>query len=141
MNKRFICKSLYDTQKLANEFANSLKGKELIAMFGDLGAGKTTFTKALCKALSIDDQTVTSPTFSLMNEYYGKYKVYHYDMYRIDNYEDLETIGFFDYVDSDSIKIIEWSENIIDFINPDITVNIRYGENENERIVDIDRKI
>ncbi|MDO4731378.1 MAG: tRNA (adenosine(37)-N6)-threonylcarbamoyltransferase complex ATPase subunit type 1 TsaE [Clostridia bacterium] len=141
MNKRFICKSLYDTQKLADEFANSLKGKELIAMFGDLGAGKTTFTKALCKALSIDDQTVTSPTFSLMNEYYGKYKVYHYDMYRIDNYEDLEAIGFFDYVDSDSIKIIEWSENIIDFINPDITVNIRYEENENERIVDIDRKI
>lgn len=101
-------------------------------MFGGLGAGKTAFTRGLAKGLEAGDD-VSSPTFALVHEYSGKYPVYHFDMYRIGSFDDLYSTGFFDYEGS-GIMVIEWSENIVDFLPEErIEVHIDYlSENERE---------
>lgn len=107
-----ICYNLADTQKLANDFANLLNGGEIVTLSGDLGAGKTTFTQFLAKALSIKE-AVTSPTFTLMNSYIGKLKLYHFDMYRIDDIDEIIETGLLEYFGKkDAVCMIEWAENI-----------------------------
>lgn len=136
MSNEFISLSPKDTENIAIKIAEKLKGNEIIAFYGDLGAGKTCFTKGLCKALDVKDD-VLSPTFALMNEYTGKYKIYHFDMYRIKNFEDLYLTGFFDYINN-GIVIIEWTENIENFLSKDvIKISISKEENDNERIINI----
>lgn len=121
-----------ETEDIAKRFAQKLHGTEVIALYGDLGAGKTCFVRGLCYGLGIDDN-VSSPTFAIINEYSGIFNVYHFDMYRITSEEDLYSSGFFDYLD-DGIIVTEWSENIEDFLPEGmIKVFIEYGENENER--------
>ena len=113
--------------------SESLKGDEVIALFGDLGAGKTTFVRGLCKGLGIDSG-VHSPTFAIVNEYSGKFPVYHFDMYRITSEDDLYSTGFYDYLRR-GVVIIEWSENIEDSIPADaLRIELKYGEDENSRI-------
>lgn len=108
-----ICNNLDDTKKIAYEFANQLNGGEIITLTGDLGAGKTTFTQSLAKAMGIFDP-VTSPTFTLMNQYQGdKLKLYHFDMYRIDDIDEIIETGLTEYFgNSDAVCVIEWAENI-----------------------------
>lgn len=132
--KKVKTRSAKETEILGEKLAKILKGNEIIALYGDLGAGKTHFTKGLCKGLDIYDG-VSSPTFSMVNEYNGKYKIYHFDMYRIKSFDDLYSIGFFDYIDN-GILVIEWSENI-DSILPENTIKIRfeYSKNTNERVI------
>ncbi|MEG0615191.1 MAG: tRNA (adenosine(37)-N6)-threonylcarbamoyltransferase complex ATPase subunit type 1 TsaE, partial [Oscillospiraceae bacterium] len=89
------------------------KGGDIIAYKGSMGAGKTTFTRGLAVGMGLPDEVV-SPTFALVNEYRGKISLYHFDMYRIKNSDDLETTGFYDYMSDDSVLAIEWSENIAD---------------------------
>ena len=133
----FLSKSVEDTEKFAEEFSKSLTGSEIIAMYGDLGAGKTSFTKGLAKGLEVE-QTVTSPTFAIVNEYSGNYPLYHFDMYRIENWDDLESIGFFDYINT-GIIIIEWSENIEGALPSGvIRVYIDKTDNDNERLIKIE---
>lgn len=139
--QKFITKSPEETERLAERIANTLEGTELIAMFGDLGAGKTAFTRGLAKGLGIDDG-VSSPTFALVHEYSGKYTVDHFDMYRVTSWDDLYTTGFFDYMDS-GVMVIEWSENIVDFL-PENRINItikHLSENEREITVEGAREI
>lgn len=125
------------TEALGAKIASLLKGKEMIAMFGDLGAGKTAFTRGLCAGLGITDG-VSSPTFAIVNAYQGKFPVYHFDMYRITNTDDLFAVGYYDYLGT-GVIIIEWSENIEEELEPDcIRVTIRKTENENERIFEIE---
>ncbi len=125
------------TEALGERIAGVLKGNEMIAMFGDLGAGKTAFTRGLCAGLDIREG-VSSPTFAIVNAYSGKYPVYHFDMYRITNEDDLFATGFYDYL-GQGVIIIEWSENIEDELEPDcIRITIRKTENENERIFEIE---
>ena len=101
-----------DTEKIAAEFAKSLVGGEVIAFKGGLGMGKTCFVRGLAKGLGFSGETY-SPTFALMNEYIGgRLAVYHFDMYRIDAWDDLYSTGFFDYRDSGGVLAVEWSENI-----------------------------
>ena len=100
--KKILSKSVLQTEKIANSLAKSLKGNEIIALYGDLGAGKTSFTKGLSKALNVNPDEVHSPTFTLLNEYNGKYKIYHFDMYRINSFEELYSIGFFDFIEISS---------------------------------------
>lgn len=97
------------TQKAGEIFARYLKNGDTVAMFGDMGMGKTVFTRGLTKGLGSSD-AVSSPTFAIVNEYSGNMPIYHFDMYRITSWEDLLTTGFYDY--TDGVKIIEWSENI-----------------------------
>lgn len=108
-----ICKDLNDTKQLAFDFVNLLHGGEVITLAGDLGAGKTTFTQSLALAMGIN-QPVTSPTFTLMNQYQGKpLKLYHFDMYRIDDIDEILETGLTEYFgNSDAVCVIEWAENI-----------------------------
>ncbi|MBR1779343.1 MAG: tRNA (adenosine(37)-N6)-threonylcarbamoyltransferase complex ATPase subunit type 1 TsaE [Clostridia bacterium] len=135
---KVLSNSAKDTEKIASDFAKNLRGKEVIALYGGLGAGKTCFTKGLSKGLSIKSDEVISPTFTLLNEYSGKYRVYHFDMYRINSFDELYSLGFFDFIGA-GVIIVEWSENISKFL-PDgtIMIHIEHGEKENERIISIE---
>ncbi len=133
--KKILSKSVSQTEKIASSRAKILKGTEIIALYGDLGAGKTAFTKGLTEALKVNVDDVHSPTFTLLNEYNGKYKIYHFDMYRINSFEGLYSLGFFDFI-GNGIIITEWSENIDKFLPENtIKIHIEYGQNENERIL------
>lgn len=134
---KYITHSVEETEKIAQKLASELKGNEVVAFFGGLGMGKTAFTRGLCKGLNFCDG-VQSPTFSLVNQYNGDYTVYHFDMYRINTYDDLYSTGFFDYLDT-GILVIEWSENIENALPEDyIRIEIKKGEDDNDRIINIE---
>jgi tRNA threonylcarbamoyladenosine biosynthesis protein TsaE len=105
-----ILKTEQDTARAASLFAPLLKAPVTVAFTGELGAGKTTFIKYLCRELGYDGP-VTSPTFSIMNQYEGSVTIYHYDMYRLTDADALYDIGYYDYADS-GISLVEWSENV-----------------------------
>lgn len=107
---KIISHSAEETEQIGFNIAQRLNGTEVIALFGGLGMGKTAFTRGLAKGLGIDDG-VSSPTFALVNEYLGRYNIYHFDMYRVSSWDDLYSTGFFDYIDT-GVLVIEWSENI-----------------------------
>lgn len=104
--------SAEETIEFAKKIGAMLKGGDIIAYKGGLGAGKTTFTRGLAMGMGLPDE-VSSPTFALVNEYRKNgLTLYHFDMYRIMNEEALETTGFYDYISDDSVIAVEWSENI-----------------------------
>lgn len=105
--------SAEDTQRIAAEIADTLRGGEFVAMYGDLGAGKTAFVQGLARALGIDTP-VTSPTFTIVNEYYGRLPLYHFDVYRIADSDEMYEIGYDDYIASEGVCIVEWAELIED---------------------------
>jgi tRNA threonylcarbamoyladenosine biosynthesis protein TsaE len=132
-----VTKSAAETEALGQRIASVLNGREEIALFGDLGAGKTAFTRGVCKGIGIDEG-VSSPTFALVNAYQGKYPVYHFDMYRITSIDDLFAVGFYDYIDT-GILLIEWSENIESELEDDaLRIRIQKSDDENERIFQIE---
>ena len=135
--ERIISNSPAETEKIGEKLAQNLKGTEVIALFGGLGMGKTAFTRGLCRGLGVDNG-VSSPTFALVNEYSGKFNIYHFDMYRVTTWDDLYSTGFFDYVDT-GVLVIEWSENIEGAL-PDnaLKITISRGENDNQRIFEIE---
>ncbi len=136
--KKFTTRSAQETAHLGEIFAKDCRQGDVIAFFGGMGMGKTTFMKGLVKGLGISAD-VTSPTFSLVNEYRGAEKVlYHFDMYRINTWEDLYSTGFFDYLDTDAVLACEWSENIENAL-PEGCIYIRFsqGKNETERVIEI----
>ena len=106
---KIISHSPIETEYIANAYAKTLTPGPVILPSGEMGAGKTAFTKALCKALGIATE-VTSPTYAYMNDYEGK--VYHFDFYRLSSGEDAEALGLTDYFYSNGVCLIEWSENI-----------------------------
>lgn len=110
----YITNSPAETEALGKELAKELKCGDFVAMFGDLGVGKTAFVRGVASVLC-PDVRVQSPTYTIVNAYRGKIPLYHFDMYRIDSEEALYSCGFFDYLDS-GICIAEWCENITDFI-------------------------
>lgn len=118
-----------ETEALGAKIASVLKGREMIALFGDLGAGKTAFTRGLCAGLGISDG-VSSPTFAIVNAYDGKYPVYHFDMYRITDVDDLFATGYYDYI-GNGVIVIEWSENIESELEEDC-IRIRIGKTDDE---------
>ena len=133
----FISRSEKDTLQIAKEFASHLKGGEVVAFTGGLGMGKTAFVRGALQGMN-NVSRVSSPTFSLVNDYGGKPNVYHFDMYRISDADDLYSTGYFDYLRDDSVLFIEWSENIKEFL-PSHTIFIAFNktENENERSITI----
>ncbi|MGE5806513.1 MAG: tRNA (adenosine(37)-N6)-threonylcarbamoyltransferase complex ATPase subunit type 1 TsaE [Ignavibacteria bacterium] len=100
--------SLEETIRLAKEFAGCIKGGEIIVLNGNLGTGKTFFIKSVLRNLGIDE--VSSPTFTLINEYCGKFNVYHFDFYRINKPEELIDIGYYDYFNGNAVIFIEWGD-------------------------------
>lgn len=128
--------SYEDTSRIAAEFADTLNGGEFIAVYGDLGAGKTAFAQGLAKALGIT-QPVTSPTFQIVNEYEGRLTLYHFDVYRIADPDEMYEIGYDDYLENGGVCFVEWSELIEDIfpssyikltINKDETQGMDYRE-------------
>lgn len=111
----FTTETPAQTHALAKKIGAALRPGTCVAFFGGLGAGKTTFTRGLAEGLGLPD-IVSSPTFALVNEYHaaGCISVYHFDMYRVNSPEALETTGFWDYPLEDSVFVIEWAENIAD---------------------------
>lgn len=127
-----------ETEKIGELLGKTVKDGSVVAMFGDLGAGKTAFTRGFTRGMGISCD-VSSPTFALVNEYRGeKRTLYHFDMYRISGWDDLYSTGYFDYLDAGGCLIIEWSENI-EAILPDdcIRVTITKTDDFNERNIEI----
>lgn len=107
----FISHSEEQTREYARRFAACLKRGDVILFTGEMGAGKTAFTKGIGDFFEVTEP-VTSPTFALVHEYPGRIPVFHFDLYRISDYDDLYAVGFFDYLDRDGVIVVEWSENI-----------------------------
>ena len=111
MIKKYISCSSLDTEKIGKELSASLGYPAFVALYGDLGAGKTAFVRGMVSHYS-SDALVTSPTYNIVNEYsFADKHFYHFDMYRITDDDDLYSVGFYDYVDN-GIVVCEWSENI-----------------------------
>lgn len=107
-----------ETIAFAEELAKKIDCPKVIVLSGDLGAGKTTFSKGFAKGLGIEE-TITSPTFTLLNEYTGEKNLYHFDMYRLSSKEEAYELGFENYFEkNDGIILVEWAENVAGLFNP-----------------------
>lgn len=133
----FFTHSADETTALGYKIGKKLKKGDIIAMQGTLAAGKTTITKGIAQALDISEE-ITSPTFCLISEYYGKMPLYHMDVYRLDGTEDFINLGVDDMLYGDGVCIIEWSEKIMDEL-PKNTIILRIStENDNSRKIEIE---
>ena len=120
----YITHSPEETEKLGAALAQRLKPGAIIAYTGDLGAGKTAFTRGLAKGLGYT-QPVTSPTYTIVNEYLGgRLPLFHFDMYRLASSDDLWDIGWEDYLERGGVCAVEWSENVADAMEDAIRVDI-----------------
>lgn len=135
--KTFFSESENNTSLIAAEFATELRGGDVVAFRGGMGMGKTVFVRSCVKALGVDAD-VSSPTFSIVNDYGGDINLYHFDMYRVESWDSLYSTGFFDYMNERSILFIEWSENIENVL-PENTIYVDFslGESVTERKIEI----
>ena len=130
----FTTHSPEQTEKVAMALAEQIKAGAVIAYRGDLGAGKTAFTRGLAKGLGITE-SVTSPTYTIVNEYLtGRLPVFHFDMYRLSSSEELFDIGWDDYLERGGVCAVEWSENVTDALENPITVTIEKTGEDSRRI-------
>ncbi len=125
----FITHSPEETEKIGEALAKSLQPGTVLAYRGDLGAGKTAFTRGLARGLGCKE-TVTSPTYTIVNEYLGgRLPLFHFDMYRLASSDDLWDIGWEDYLEREGVCAVEWSENVADAMENAVTVTIeKLGE-------------
>lgn len=122
-----------NTAEIARILGSLLKGGEVIALNGELGAGKTAFTKGIALGLDIKEY-ITSPTFALVNEYSGRLPLYHFDVYRINDEDELIEIGFEDYIFSDGVSVVEWSSLVPNIMPADkISVFIEKVPEDNDK--------
>lgn len=129
---KFISTSEEQTIAFAREFAKTLKGGDVILLKGEMGAGKTVFTKGIAIGLGIEDD-ILSPTYAYMNNYYDK--LYHFDCYRLSCGEQAEGLGLCDYFYSDGVCVIEWSENILSVLPKKVKIVQITKLNEGERAI------
>ena len=107
-----ISKNPQHTVDLADKFTQQLKVGDILLLEGDLGSGKTTFVKGLAKGLKVSPNEVNSPTFVLMNVYKGKLPIYHFDLYRLEQPQELSTLNLDEYLEADGITVIEWPKRL-----------------------------
>ena len=117
---------LEDLERAAREFLGLLGSHTLVAFYAPMGAGKTTFTTAVCKVLGVEEDAISSPTFAIVNEYRGKggRPIFHFDFYRIDKPAEALDIGLYDYLDSGELCLMEWPENVEDLL-PEETLHVQ----------------
>ena len=134
MATEFITNSAEETEALGQRLGEALQPGSVVAYTGDLGAGKTAFTRGLARGLGIPDR-VTSPTFDIVNEYEsGRMSLFHFDMYRLGSSDELFDIGWEDYLARGGVCAVEWSENVEDALEENtIRVDIRRGEGDSQR--------
>ncbi|MCQ2187992.1 MAG: tRNA (adenosine(37)-N6)-threonylcarbamoyltransferase complex ATPase subunit type 1 TsaE [Bacteroidales bacterium] len=120
-----VIKDLQDLERAAREFLEKIQGSTLVAFYAPMGAGKTTFTTAVCKVLGVKEDAISSPTFAIVNEYRAGdgSPVFHFDFYRITRNAEALDIGLYDYLDSGCLCLMEWPENIEDLL-PEETVKV-----------------
>lgn len=138
MEHKVIIRNLNDIDRAASQFLDEIAGNRIIAFYAPMGAGKTTFTTAVCRQLGVRDDAVSSPTFSIVNEYRAAdgSSIYHFDFYRISKIEEAFDIGIYDYLDSGSLCLIEWPENIGEILPDDaLKVHIMVMPDESREIV------
>jgi len=126
-------KDLNDLDRAAGAFLKAIGDRKLVAFYAPMAAGKTTFTTAVCKRLGVSEDTVSSPTFAIVNEYRtgSGEPMYHFDFYRIERLEEAYDIGLFDYLDSGCLCLMEWPENIEDLL-PEETLKVHIQVNPDE---------
>ena len=130
-----ICNTLNDTLDYAEQFAAQLRPGDVVALYGNLGAGKTALTRGMARGLSIRE-SVSSPTFTVVNEYPdGDVPLFHFDLYRLKNADELYDIGWEDYLDRNGICVTEWSENVEEAL-PEDCIRVKLA-----RLSDTDRRI
>ena len=130
-------KSAQETLMIGKKIASKLKGNEIILLFGELGSGKTTLSQGLIKGLGFEGWP-RSPSFVIVKEYKVKYKIQHMDFYRLDNLASLLGFGIEDYLNMDSIKIIEWPEIGMELMNKEyLKINISKTKSNDDRIINI----
>ena len=138
----YYTRSAAETEAVGKGLAEALSSRGIrraaIAMRGELGVGKTAFTRGFASHFGISG--VKSPTYTVVNEYRGRARIFHFDMYRIGDADDLYSIGYDEYIETDGYSVIEWSENITDLLPDDvITVSIlRDGEGADQRKIEIE---
>lgn len=128
-----------DTISLGKRFAQRLKTGDVVAIYGELGTGKTRFIKGICEGLGVQEH-VASPTFTIVNEYgFPGGKVYHFDFYRVNSIHEIRDVGFEEYVNNDGICVIEWADRAKELL-PDRRYDVRLtlGTDENERTITIE---
>ena len=133
MRHEIDIKDLGDIDRAAGDFLEAIGNNRIIAFYAPMGAGKTTFTTALCRRLGVREDAVSSPTFAIVNEYRtgtGE-PMYHFDFYRVNKVSEALDIGFYDYVDSGCLCVIEWPENIEDLL-PEETLKVHIRVNPDE---------
>lgn len=135
---QFVSHSIQETEQFGEEVAKSLRGGDVLAFTGSLGMGKTAFTRGLARGLGCRGR-VTSPTFTIVNEYDGKTPLFHFDMYRLGSSDELFDIGWDDYLARGGVCAVEWSERVSDALPDDtIYVDIARGEeDENTRTITV----
>jgi tRNA threonylcarbamoyladenosine biosynthesis protein TsaE len=140
MEKRIVLKNETDTRTLGAKLAAQMKPDQVYALIGDLGTGKTTLAKAIARGLGVTE-TLTSPTFTIVQEYgTGRLPLYHFDVYRVNDEDELFEIGLEDYFHKGGVCLIEWADLIEDLLPEGaVTIRLAYGEEEGERICSIAR--
>ncbi len=138
MKHSITIQDLSELDRAAKDFLQEIGDKRLIAFYAPMGAGKTTFTTAICRQLGVEEDAVGSPTFAIVNEYRtsrradgrpsGGEMMYHFDFYRLDNAAEALDIGFYDYIDSGCLCIMEWPENIEEIL-PEETLRVSISVN------------
>ena len=136
---QYITHSPDETRALGRTLAQALQGGAVVAFTGDLGAGKTAFVSGMAEGLGIEER-LTSPTFTIVNEYEGgRLPLFHFDMYRLGSADELFHIGWEDYLARNGVCAVEWSENVDEALDGDtIRVDISRGEDDNTRIITIE---
>ena len=133
----YMSHSPEETEHIGEMLGKRLSGGTVLALRGGLGMGKTAFTRGLARGLGYTGR-VTSPTFTIVNEYDGATPLFHFDMYRLDGEDDLFDIGWDDYLARGGVCAVEWSERIDSALPPDtLTVSIARGERDNDRIITV----
>ena len=133
----YLSHSPEETEHIGEMLGKRLSGGTVLALRGGLGVGKTAFTRGLARGLGYTGR-VTSPTFTIVNEYDGATPLFHFDMYRLDGEDDLFDIGWDDYLARGGVCAVEWSERIDSALPPDtLTVSIARGERDNDRIITV----
>lgn len=139
MIQKYVTNSVDQTVQIAQDFGKSLCGGEVVLLHGEMGAGKTHFVKGLALGLGIDD-TITSPTFALHNQYFGRLTLNHFDFYRVDDPTEAEMLGLDEFFyDNSGVSAIEWSQNIA-YLLPKDCISVTISKlSENERQITIER--
>jgi tRNA threonylcarbamoyladenosine biosynthesis protein TsaE len=135
---QFISNSVEETQSLGIKIGQNIHIATVITLFGDLGSGKTAFVQGLAKGLDVpEDYYITSPTYTLLNEYPGRFPLHHFDFYRLEDIADIYSTGFYEKLDTNGIIAVEWAERLSQDLNRD-HVNMEFViRDDDSRIINI----